>query len=389
MKYNTKQPPSAMKEVKGITHKDIAKFVGVSQATVSKVLNNRSNSIGISQKTRQAVIEAAKELGYNKDKVASGLIQLVEKSIGILLEHIANPFCSVIMNGIEHELSGSEYQYLFASSNGVPDRSLKCIQSMSRRFTSGFILMPFYESNTSQSVHRFLKGRGIPFVRTNYHNLPNEYTAPLVASNNYEIFRALTEHLIAQGHRRIAVVHPTAEYSSIADRIRGFRDAMQAAGLEVPASYLVEHARQDYFQIEPKEQLLSGWMRQKNRPTAIMTLKDDCAIQFILLLRKMGLSVPGDMAVTGFDDYLHFLPKFYHEAYRDLTTVRQNLPEIGRQAVKRLLAEIESEFPKDLPMEVAVPAELMIRGSCGATLAQAKDDYKLELKGLGLGYLTH
>ncbi len=378
-----------MKQGKGVTHQDIARSVGVSQATVSKVLNNRSNSIGISQKTRQAVIEAAKELGYNKDKIASSLIQLVENSIGILLEHIANPFCSVIMNGIEDELSGSEYQFLFASSNGIPERSLKCIQSMTRRFTSGFILMPFYESNTSHSVHRYLKDRGIPFVRTNYHNLPNQYSAPLISSDNYEVFRKLTTHLISQGHERIAVVYTSPEYSSIDDRLRGYRDAMKEAGLRVAPSDLVELPRLEYFAMEPKQRLLDSWKRRKKPPTAIMTLKDDAAIQFILLLEQMGMSVPDDMAVTGFDDYVHYLPKFYHETYQGLTTVRQNLPEIGRQAVKRLVTEIESGSPRDLPMEVIVPSQLMIRGSCGAGVVNAEQQYQLEFKGLGVGYLTH
>lgn len=348
-----------------VTHKDIAKAVGVSQATVSKVLSNRANNISISPRTRQAVIEAARKLGYNKDKVAAGLVQLAEKSIGILLEHIANPFLGVIMNGIEQELSGSEYHFLFASSNGVAQQSLEVIQMLTRRYTTGFILMPFYESNTSQQVHQYLKVRGIPFVQTSYHNLPGKLDAPLVATNNFEVFKKLTQHLIALGHARIAIVHTSPDFSSMHQRLAGYHAAMNEAGLRSDGTLEVMIPRRDYLDARIKEDLLARWLKRRQPPTAIMTFKDDCALQFIHLLKQRGMKVPDDMAVTGFDDHRHFMQTFTPEVFFRLTTVRQNLDEIGRAAARRLVKEIEGAPADERPMRIEVPAKIIVRGSCG------------------------
>lgn len=349
-----------------VTHKDIALHVGVSQATVSKVLSNKSNNISISAKTRQAVIEAARHLGYNKDKVAAGLIQLVDKSVAILLEHIANPFLSVIMNGMEKEFSGTPYHFLFASSNGVAQQSLEVIQMLTRRYTTGFILMPFYESNTSHSVHQYLKVRGIPFVQTNYYNLPGELDAPLVSTNNFDVFKQLTQHLIGLGHQRIALVYTSPDYSCMQHRLAGYRSALEEAGLAHDPALEVMIPRNEYLSPPIKQELLTRWLRRRQRPTAIMTFKDDCALQFIQLLKQRGLSVPEDMAVTGFDDYRHYIQNFTPEAYFNLTTVRQNLIEIGRVAARRLVQEIEEGSSGDLAMRIEVPAEIIVRGSCGA-----------------------
>ena len=373
------------------THKDIAREVGVSQATVSKVLNNRANSIGISAKTRQAVIEAAKRLGYNRDKVASSFVALVDKTIVVLMEHVSNPYAGVIMRGIEQELSLTDFQYLFASSNGDADRSMHTIESLTRRYPSGFILMPFYETDTSSLVHSYLAERSIPFVQTGYHNLPGLLDAPLVTSNNRVMFRELTQHLIMLGHKRIAFVYTSPNYSSMAERRAGFEEAMKEAGLKIRKADLIELPRSEYFSVERKQSLLDRWMGSKSRPTAIMTVKDDCAMQFIRLIESVGLSVPGDMAVTGCDDYYHFIPKYYPEVYFRLTTIRQNLPEIGGTAVRELIRLID--HPEDVgkgPMTLDVPAKLVIRGSCGSREhTEPFSDGSLHLKGLGVGHMTH
>ena len=352
-----------------VTHKDIAREVGVSQATVSKVLSNKSNKISLSQKTRMAVIEAAKKLGYNRNKVASGLIQLVEQSIAILMEHVSNPFNSVIMRGIERELVGTDYQFMFTSSNGIAEQSLGAIESLTRRYTTGFILMPFFESNTSQAVHTYLKNRGIPFVQTNFYSLPNTNDAPLVCTNNHEIFKKLTSHLISLGHERIALVYTAPNYSCMNDRIKGYEEALQEAGIPVRKSLKIHIPREKYLDVDIKRSLIDRWLKAKNKPTAVMTFKDDAAIQFIHLFKQHGLKVPDDMAVTGFDDYRHYIPNLIPETQLQLTTVRQNLPEIGRQAVHRLYAEIEAKGSKvPGPLEVIVPAKIIIRGSCGAPI---------------------
>ena len=357
-----------------VTHKDIAQAVGVSQATVSKVLSNRSNNISISPKTRQAVIDAAKRLGYNKDKVAAGLIHLVDRSVAILMEHIANPFLTVILSSIEKELAQTDYRYLFASADGRAEQSMGTIESLTRRYTTGFILMPFYESNTSQAVHEYLKVRGIPFVQCNYFTLPGPNDAPLITTNNFSAFKQLTEHLIRLGHTNIALCYTSPEYSCMDARLRGYIAAHEENGLKVDSSLMANIPRSSYLDISTKEELLDKWLRRRRQPTAIMCFKDDPALQLIRLLSQRGLSVPGDMAVTGFDDYRYYTHTFHPEAYFHLTTVRQDLPGIGREAVRRLISEIENGGRRELPLEIEVPGRLIVRGSCGGTKIENETD---------------
>lgn len=352
-----------------VTHRDIAQEVGVSQATVSKVLSAKSGSISISVKTRQAVIDAAQRLGYNREKVASGLIQLAEKSIAVVVEHISQPFCSVLMNGVEQALLESPYKFFFVSTSGKPDQSMEAIKSLCLRYTTGFVLLPFHLSTASRQIRSYLQQCGVPFVQTCYYNYPGPNTAPIVTTNNYQVFSELTQHLIQLGHKRIALVYSCPEYSCTQERICGYTDTMQQAGLEVDPDLLVNIDREDYFDVQLKKELLQRWLKSPARPTAIMTLKDDCALQFMMLLENLGLEVPDDMAVTGFDDYWHFIPNLITGKYHDLTTVRQNLPEIGRQAVNLLLQLLNSEgadWSKEKPPQVVVPAELVVRGSCGS-----------------------
>ncbi len=348
------------------THNDIAREVGVSQGTVSKVLGNKSDTISISAKTRKAVIDAAKRMGYNRDKVASGLIQLAEDSIAVLVEHIANPLTGVLLNAMEEQLAQTEYQFLFASSNGKSGHLLRMVQSLARRYTTGFMLAPFHDADSIRSVHKYLKKRGIPFVQA---NSPGEKGVPSVGTDYLAAFKQLTEHLIRLGHTRIALYGAAPEDPSIERRIRGYHAALLEAGLEAAPAHVACVERPDYFRLEAKERLLNEWLASSTPPTAIMTLKDNAALQFMHLLQRRGLRIPDDMAVTGFDDYRQYHPNVLPESYWQLTTVRQNLPEIGRMAVLRLIDGIESENRKTLPMEIIVPATVVIRGSCGAKAA--------------------
>jgi DNA-binding LacI/PurR family transcriptional regulator len=278
------------------------------------------------------------------------------------------------MNWIEQELVNTRYQFVFASSNGRAEQSVRTIEMLTRRFTTGFVLMPFYESNTSQAVHDYLKVRGIPFVQVNYFNLPGRNDAPLISTNNFAAFKQLTEHLIALGHQRIALAYTSPDYSCMEARLRGYYAALEQAGLTPDRRLIIEIPREQYFNLRLKEETLNYWLRIRKPPTAIMSFKDDSALQFMELLRRRGLRTPEDMAVTGFDDYRQFIHHFCPEIYFKLTTVRQNLPEIGRQAVRRLIDEIESPNPRTLPLEIEVPAQLVIRGSCGGTPTQEETD---------------
>ena len=194
----------------------------------------------------------------------------------------------------------------------------------------------------------------------------------------------MTEHLIRLGHRRIALLYTSPEYSSVNARMRGYKAALSAAGLGSDEDLLAELPRKDYFDETCVHGVLDRWLALDQPPSAIMTVKDDCALQVIRQLRRRGMAVPDDMAVTGYDDYRHFLPHLRSDEYRQLTTVRQNLPEIGRQAVLRVIAEIEGD--KDAPLQVVVPAKIVRRGSCG--VRQPEDDADESLAVLGSGHLT-
>ena len=272
-------------------------------------------------------------------------------TIGVLFgvlepEVITNPYASAILQGILTTAAKREYNVTLWTS---PWRGARLsAAAFGDRRADGFIVVaPALDSDIVSGLDEL----GLPLVAVSSRYVP--HNVPFVDVDNRKGLRLATEHMIALGHQRIAHIGGNATQPSLSDRRQGYRDAMQNAGLPTPDEYDINSW---YIQDRSKEDA-RRMLTLPNRPTAIVTGSDHIAAGILEVAREMGLSVPSDLSVSGFDD----IPAA-RLVTPQLTTIRQPLLELGIRAAALLLDRVEDVSPVE--GWLAEP-ELVIRGSTG------------------------
>ena len=323
---------------------DVARAAGVSTATVSRTLANPDQ---VRPKTRAAVMEAVRKTGYVLNVAARNLRTSRTHAVLAVVPDVANTFFSQVLRGISDTLREAGYSLIIADTANDPERERDHAEFVEAGRVDGLLLLngrllPTHHGKRSRaptvSLCERIPGSGLPHVET----------------SNREAAQALTEHLIAQGHRRIAYVAGPAANVLEHDRFAGYRDALAARGLPFDAALV----RPGDFSIAAGEAAARALL-QASPPDAIFACNDAMAMGVIRALTAAGLSVPGDISVAGFDD-IEFAAA-YNPA---LTTVRQARSEIGARAAAMLIGLIEGRQP---PMrEIRLPAEVVMRDSTRA-----------------------
>ncbi len=332
------------------TQVDVARLAGVSRATVSYVLNRQSDPrVPISEDTRQRVLEAVAELGYEPDARAQSLRSGSTKTIGLLIPDLKNPHFWQIINGASHEARRAGYDLLLTSSDLDRQQEEKTLKSLSGRRIDGLILLTAF-TTLSEELLAQTAARRLPIVMIGCKKLNFD----CIGSNYSESTGEVMAHLRELGHERIAFIHGVANKRLGMDRLQPYKDSLQAAGLPVDET-LIAHCgatRNDAY--EAAKQLLS----QSLRPTAIIVVNDLLAGGVIRAAADLGLSIPQDFSLVGFDD----IPSAQYMTPR-LTTVRTEAEEIGRGAVELLLQRLgDGKRPLQA---ISIPTQLMIRESTG------------------------
>jgi LacI family transcriptional regulator len=285
-------------------------------ATVSKVMNAR---YGVSVATARRVQETIDELGYETSLVARSLRSHRTMVIGILVGEFES-FGTEILKGASAAIAGTGYELLAYSAGDAATRPAWERRHLSRlagTLVDGAVLVAPTVAGISSSV---------PVVCIDPHTGPD--ALPSVASDNHAGAVAATDHLLGLGHRRIAFVGGRPELESARQRDRGFRDAMQAAGVEVDESLVVVGGYRRDVALEPARRLLAA----PEPPTAVLAANDYSAFAVLDAAASLGLRVPDDLSVVGFDN----IPE---SALTEppLTTVSQPVQELGVVAVQLLL----------------------------------------------------
>jgi len=341
-----------------VTLKDVAKLAGTSSAAVSAALNgNTSSSTRVSSATRERIYAAAAQIGYVSNPIAKSLATGKTGVLGLMLPYEdafidQNPFCTTLMAGIMREVLAHHYNLmLYTATSGMPvDRAAMLVDS---RVDGLLLVIPPDDS----AVFLKCEKRNIPFVSV--VRTPSE-GALTVNSDDYTGGLLATRHLINLGHRRIAHMIGNPLVSTTAPRLKGYRDALNEAGiapdssLEIPSGFLRS----------PGYEAAGRLMERgsSKMPTAIFACNDLCAAGAIQALTDSGVSVPNDVAIVGYDDTL-----FCTVTQPPLTSVRMPIEEMGAMSARMLMAKIEGDFLGD-PQPV-LPVSLTIRQSCGASSA--------------------
>ena len=329
------------------TIKHVAREAGVSVATVSRVMNQ---SALVAEGTRQQVLEVATRLGYVPHSGARSLITNRTSTIGVLLPDLYGEFYSEVIRGIDTTARKHGYHVLVSSSH-ADQRDIEAVLRSMRGRVDGLILMvPDIQVRSAVS----LLPEGFPLVLVNCADTTELHDAVSVA--NYEGAYAMVQHLLAQGHRRIAIITGAARNFDAGERLRGYRAALRDAGLPVEPSLEIQGDFSEGSGFRAGQALAS----RSNRPSAIFASNDAMAIGALSALRAGGLRIPGDIAVAGFDD----IPM---SAYVEppLSSVHVDISALGERATERLLDAMQPANGHPPSREI-LPTTLVVRRSCGA-----------------------
>lgn len=326
------------------TIRDVARRAGVSVATVSRALNK----IGpMSQETMKRVADAAKAMRYVPHAAARSLSIRRSLTICVLLPEVHGEFFSELVSALDLAARERGYHLLVSSSHDDTAEMGAVLQALRGR-VDGIILM--WPQKTPGGIGRVLSD-DLPAVLIN----SSARGRRSIQIDNYAGARAMTEHLIASGHRAIAFIGGPEKNVDALERLRGFREAISAAGLSRQSVEL-----NGRFTEESGYDAVSRMRASGARPTAIFAANDAMAIGAMFALREAGVLVPEQVALAGFDD----IPIARYLSPQ-LTTVSVDIGELGRRAVAHLLSEIETPGGATRRKEL-IKTTLAIRESCGS-----------------------
>lgn len=324
------------------TISDVARAAGVSVPTVSKVINGRD---GVAPATSARVLEVIETLGYESSLIARSLRRSRTDVIGILVTEF-EPFSTELLKGISSAATGTGYELLAYAGlvsgethNGWERRSLS---RLAGTLIDGAIVV---------TPTTLMPATSVPVVSIDPHTGPEGHAA--IDSDNVGGARAATEHLIGLGHRRIAHIRGRDDLASAELRETGYRESLAAAGIPFDPGLVRVGGYQTALSAEVARELLT----RPDRPTAVFAANDISAIGVLEVAHELGLRVPEDLSVVGFDDV-----PLAANARPPLTTVAQPLHDLGAEAVRMLLDMLSG---RTVPSHVQLPASLVVRASTG------------------------
>ncbi|GFZ93272.1 LacI family DNA-binding transcriptional regulator [Dyella caseinilytica] len=333
-----------------VTLSDIAAGCDVSRATVSLVLRG---SPLVNKHTRARVEEELRRQGYVYNRAAANLRRRTSSSIALVLNDLANPFFAEFAAGVDEILGNTGYVTLLGSTSESTQRELAVLGSLIEHGPAGIILSPAEGSDAQQVLAAV--GAQTPLLLFN-----REVSGDISACDHWDrLFldnqhgaRLATEHLIAQGHQRIAFYGGHGSSSSCKQRRAGYAEAMKAAGLSVESQRIVECIPNRLDAVAQCDQLFNG----SAAPTAAVCYNDAVALGLMLGLHQRGLQPGRDFALTGFDDIAEAAV-----SAPPLTTLAVTPRARGRQAAELILQRLQD--PSSSPRQTIVPVQLLIRES--------------------------
>ncbi|NLU72476.1 LacI family transcriptional regulator [Streptomyces sp. HNM0575] len=310
---------------KTVSIRDVAEAAGVSVATVSRALSADSESFQMRAETRRHVLETSAALGYRPNDLARALLQQRTSVLGVIVPDISNPYYPGMVRGIEDVASLAGYRIVLCNTDREPERLNRYLETLVKSRVDG-VLIAGGAADTAIDVG-ILDQYNTKVVVVGRHGMH----CPSVQVDNVAAGEAITAHLIALGHRRIAFAGGPESSRTMQDRVEGYRRALTAHRLAYDESLV----RAGEFDEDSGYGAARALTRLPDPPTAVVSVNDRVAVGVLAALHDEGVPVPGRMSVTGFDDvsFSSFLrPK--------LTTVAVPTYEIGSTAARLLVDRI-------------------------------------------------
>ncbi|MFC7495235.1 MULTISPECIES: LacI family DNA-binding transcriptional regulator [unclassified Nocardioides] len=324
-----------------VTIRDVAAAASVSPATVSRVLNGK---VEVAEDLKVRVEAAVEQLGYRPNGLARSLRTRATMVLGVVIADVTNPFFTAMVRGIEDVAQAAGYSVVLANADEDLAKERRYLEVAAAEQMAGVVLSPASSKRTDVAV---LARHGIPLVTVD-RQLPGQ-DIDSVSINNHLAARQATEHLAAQGCRRIAFVSGPSVTSTGQRRLAGYRAALRAAGLKSDDD-LVKRAD---FRVEGGYEATLDLLSGRKRPDGLLVSNNLMALGALQALQEQGVDIPGDIAFASFDGI-----SWARTLRPTLTVVEQPTYEIGRRAAELLLARVGGE--KGPAQNVVLPAELKV-----------------------------
>jgi LacI family transcriptional regulator len=326
--------------------RDVAKRAGVSASTVSRVI---ADSPAVQPETRDRVLEAMKELDYVVNGLAQSMLGRGSRAVGFLVSHMVGPTFADVAQGVEEVVSKAGDLLTIVTTHGDQEGEMRALQQMREQRARAVLLVGASPTGTEYEerliqYQEFLSAAGTRLVLCGHPALSVVTDIPIVDYDNTGGSRAATEHLLALGHRRILYLGASAGLSTAEERFRGYREALEAAGLEIDPAIVP----QSTFELDPCEAALEQLVAAREDFTAVVAARDEIAVRALRVFRRHGMRVPQDVSLVGFDD----MP-FMGDLSPSLTTVRVPYRELGRRA-GRLIVDGGNASIETLKVELVV-----------------------------------
>ncbi len=328
------------------TMADVARRAGVSISTVSHVVNGTRL---VKSSTREAVLGAIQETGYTHNAVARSLVTASTKTVGLAICGISNFYFANIIAAIEQAMGRAGYTLLLTDTHDDPKLEFEVVEALHQRRVDGLFIAPV-AGRDSVTLHHLLR-LGVPTV------LVDRFASDRfdqVGTENRDAMAGLVRHMAKLGHHRIGMISGIPGLQTTEERVDGYRDGLEAAGLEFDPAL----AQSGYSHADPAEGVVYQLLSMNDPPTALVVANNHMAIGALRALRGREVKIPEDIAFASFDDFE------WAELVRPrLTAIAQPIEQIGVEAARMMLSRISD--PKQEPRAIRLKPTFMHRESCG------------------------
>ncbi|MBO9729794.1 MAG: LacI family DNA-binding transcriptional regulator [Chitinophaga sp.] len=338
---------------KKISIHDIAKELNLSATTISFVLNGKADEKKISEQVQRKVADYIKQVGYQPNMIAKSLRTGKTNIIGMLVEDISDPFFSSISRGIETIAYHHKYKIFFASTENDTEKTKALIKVFRERQVDGYIMAP--PSGIEDDIKALIDDN-VPVILFDRY-LPALNTSTVIIDNFSGAYQAV-KHLLENGFSNIAFITLKSDQTQMHSRLQGYLTAMEESGHEAIVQKLpckLSHSL--------GAEMVKEFVMQHNNIDAILFATNYLAINGLKAIQDLGLIIPDNIAVIGFDDNTHF-----NLFSPSITAVAQPIEEIAEEVVQQLINALSDERESKKRRTVTLPVKLIIRNSSSAKM---------------------
>jgi DNA-binding LacI/PurR family transcriptional regulator len=326
-----------------VSMREVAERAGVSQATVSRVLNGFST---VREDYRLRVMEAVAELAYRPNRLARNLRRRQAEMVGVVVSDIENPHFSEMVRAVEDEAYRSGFRVLLCNTDETPEKQRAYLQMLADERVLGVILSPSAPGGDEIAA---LLDMDIPVVA--FDRMVDDKRADSVVADNVDAAHQATRWLIDAGHRDIGFIAGRLDVETGAERLQGYEEAMRDAGL-------VPRVANGEFRLEGGREAAEELLATDPRPSALVVANNLMTVGALRAARAAGAVIPHDLALTAIDD-----PFWAELVDPPLTALAQPVRGMARAAMTLLMQRIAGQRKK--PKRLVFPFELKVRASCG------------------------